>query len=228
LPVIQQEIPDGNAQISGKFTAEEGKELVRNLNLGALPVPIELISTNSIGASLGQDVLNKGIMAGIVGIILVAIFLIALYRLPGVVSVVSLGMYIVIMLALFKLVPVVLTAAGIAGFILSVGMAVDANVLIFERMKEELNAERNNTEEAIKNGFSRAWFSIRDSNISGIITSIILFWFGTSMVKGFALVLGVGVLVSMISAVSISRTFLLAVRSKNPGRLNKFMFGSRN
>ena len=149
-----------------------------------------------------------------------------MYRLPGLVSVVSLAMYIVIMLVLFKFIPVVLTAAGIAGFILSLGVAVDANVLIFERMKEEFNDGKNNTEEAIKNGFSRAWLSIRDSNISGLITSVVLFWFGTSMVKGFALVLGIGVLVSMISAISISRTFLLAIYKKNPGRFLKFLFGS--
>ncbi|TSD02764.1 MAG: Preprotein translocase subunit SecD [Parcubacteria group bacterium Athens0714_16] len=226
LPVIQQEIPDGSAQITGKFTAEEAKGLVRDLNLGALPVPIELISTNSVGASLGQDVLNKGIYAGVIGMIFVSIFLILVYRLPGLVSVVSLAMYIVIMLVLFKFIPVVLTAAGIAGFILSLGVAVDANVLIFERMKEEFNDGKNNTEEAIKNGFSRAWLSIRDSNISGLITSVVLFWFGTSMVKGFALVLGIGVLVSMISAISISRTFLLAIYKKNPGRFLKFLFGS--
>lgn len=226
LPVIQQEIPNGNAQISGKFTADEAKELVRNLNLGALPVPIELVSTNSIGASLGQEVLNKGVSAGIFGIIIVSLFLIILYRLPGIISVVALGMYIVIMLALFKLIPVVLTAAGIAGFIMSIGMAVDANILIFERMKEEFNENKTNMEDAIKNGFSRAWLSIRDSNISSIITAVVLFWFGTSSIKGFALVFGIGVLVSMISAISISRTFLLSIYNKNPGRFMKFIFGS--
>ncbi|MBU3968919.1 protein translocase subunit SecD [Patescibacteria group bacterium] len=226
LPVIQQEIPDGNAQITGKFTPEEAKQLVRDLNLGALPVPIELISTNSVGASLGKDVLNKGIFAGIIGIIFVLLFLIFLYRLPGFIAVLALGMYIVIMLSLFKLIPVVLTAAGIAGFILSIGMAIDANILIFERMREELNENRDNMEDAIKNGFSRAWLSIRDSNISSIITAVVLFWFGTSLIKGFALTFGIGVLVSMISAISISRTFLLSIYRKHPGEFAKFMFGS--
>lgn len=226
LPVIQQEIPDGSAQITGKFTAEEAKGLVRDLNLGALPVPIELISTNSVGSSLGQDALDKGVFAGIIGIIFVSLFMIFLYRLPGLISVLALGVYIVIMLALFKLVPVVLTAAGIAGFILSVGMAVDANVLIFERMREEFNENRDNMEDAIKNGFSRAWLSIRDSNISSIITAVVLFWFGTSLVKGFALTFGIGVLVSMISAITVSRTFLLAIYKKHPGEFTKFMFGS--
>ena len=184
LPVIQQEIPDGSAQITGKFTAEEAKGLVRDLNLGALPVPIELISTNSVGASLGQDVLNKGAYAGIIGMIFVSIFLILVYRLPGLISVVSLAMYVMIMLVLFKFIPVVLTAAGIAGFILSLGVAVDANVLIFERIKEEFNEGKDNTEEAIKNGFSRAWLSIRDSNISGLITSVVLFGLGPLWLKG--------------------------------------------
>lgn len=226
LPVIQQEIPDGSAQITGKFTADEAKQLVRDLNLGALPVPIELISTNSVGASLGHEALNKGVFAGILGIIFVSLFLILLYRLPGLIAVLALGMYIVVMLSLFKLVPVVLTAAGIAGFILSIGMAVDANVLIFERIREEFNENRDNMEDAIKNGFSRAWLSIRDSNISSIITAVVLFWFGTSLVKGFALTFGIGVLVSMISAISISRTFLLAIYKKHPGEFTKFMFGS--
>jgi len=225
LPVIQQEIPDGSAQISGKFTADEAKELVRNLNLGALPVAIELVSTNSVGASLGKDILDKGIYAGIIAIIIISLFLILWYRLPGLISVLALGTYIVMMLAIFKLIPVVLTAAGIAGFIMSIGMAVDANILILERMKEEFNENRDNMEEAIKNGFARAWLSIRDSNITSIIIAVVLFWLGTSAVKGFALTFGVGVLISMISAISISRTFLLAILKKNHGGFIKFMFG---
>ena len=224
VPVIQSEITDGSAQISGDFEAEEARTLVRDLNLGALPVPIELISTQSIGASLGHDALTSGVNAALIGLFILSLFLILWYRLPGVISVVSLSIYLVMMLALFKLIPVVLTAAGIAGFILSIGMAVDANVLIFERVKEELE-ERNDLQEAIKQGFSRAWLSIRDGNISSIITAIILFWAGTSMVKGFALTFGLGVLISMISAIAVSRTFTLAIAGESYGGLKKFLFG---
>ena len=220
-PNINTEISGGNAVITGQFTPEEAKELVRDLNFGALPLAIELISTQSIGPSLGAQTVEAGIKAGIWGIILVALFLLLWYRASGLVAILSLSIYIVLMLAIFKLIPVTLTAAGIAGFILSIGMAVDANILIFERMKEELEEGTPSMEEAVRNGFSRAWLSIRDSNISSIITAIILFWFGTSLVKGFALTFGLGVIVSMITAISISRTFLLAVV---PERFNR-MFG---
>lgn len=210
-PTIQTAITDGTAIISGtSFTAQTAKEMVRNLNLGALPVPIALASTETIGATLGDEALHAGLVAGIVGFALLSVFMILWYRLPGLVSVVSLFIYVIIMLALFKIVPVVLTAAGIAGFILSVGLAVDANVLIAERIKEELAAGKN-TESAIREGFSRAWLAIRDSNIAHIIAGVILFWFGTSLIKGFALVFGMGVIVSMLSAITISRTFLLAL-----------------
>ncbi|MEK7068211.1 MAG: protein translocase subunit SecD, partial [Patescibacteria group bacterium] len=205
-PVIQQHIPDGTAIISGNFTPESAKQLASDLNLGALPVPIELASTQTIGATLGEQALHAGILAGLVGFLALAAFMIFWYRLPGVVSVVSLIIYIVIMLALFKLIPVVLTAAGIAGFILSVGLAVDANVLIAERIKEEIAAGKG-AQPAIREGFARAWLAIRDSNIAHIIAGVILFWFGTSLIKGFALVFGLGVVVSMLSAITISRTF---------------------
>ncbi len=226
LPVIQQEIVGGNAQITGDFTPEEARTLVRDLNLGALPVPIELISSQSIGASLGHDALESGVNAALYGLLILGLFLIFWYRLPGFIAVLSLGIYLVIMLSLFKLIPVVLTAAGIAGFILSIGMAVDANVLIFERMKEELRGGREDLEDATKIGFSRAWLSIRDSNISSFITAIILFWFGTSLVKGFALTFGLGVLISMISAIAVSRTFLLAVGDGEYTGIKKFLFGT--
>ena len=225
-PVIRQAIPGGTATISGGFDPEEARELVRNLNFGALPLPIELISTQTIGASLGEEALDKGIVAGMTGITIVALFLIAWYRLPGVLAVVSLGLYIALMLAIFKLIPITLTAAGMAGFILSIGMAVDANILIFERMKEEFREERKDTENSIRDGFKRAWVAIRDGNSSSIITAIILFWFGTSLVEGFALTFGVGILISMFTAISVSRTFLLAVGNfKNEGKI-KFLFGS--
>jgi len=222
-PVVRSEIRDGKAEISGGFTPEEAKELVRNLNYGALPVPIELISTQTVGASLGEDVLNKGIFAGIYGLIAVSLFLIIWYRLPGLLSVIALMMYVTIVLALFKLIPVTLTSAGIAGFILSIGMAVDANILVFERIKEELRKGMD-IESATREGFSRAWLSIRDSNTSSIITGIILFWFGTSLVKGFALTFIVGVVVSMFTALTVSRTFLLAVSPSGRGKISGFLF----
>jgi preprotein translocase subunit SecD len=223
VPVIKEEIPNGSAQITGKFTAKEAQTLVRRLNSGALPLPINLVSQENIGPTLGERVLMNGIKAGLYGIILVALFLVIYYRLPGLIAVLALIIYASLSLAVFKLIPVTLTAAGIAGFILSIGMAVDANILIFERMKEE-RRQGKTLLVAIGEGFSRAWLSIRDSNVSSLITSAILFWLGTSMVKGFALTLGIGVLISMFSAITISRTFLLALGAKGEGRLAKFLW----
>ena len=224
-PVIREEIPGGSAVISGGFKPDEARELVRNLNFGALPLPIELLSSQTIGASLGEGTVEKGVFAGIIGLALVALFLLLWYRLPGLLAVASLSIYIALMLAIFKTLPVTLTAAGIAGFILSIGLAVDANILIFERLKEEL-LEGKWTHNAITDGFKRAWLSIRDGNLSSIITAIILFWFGTSMVEGFALVFGLGVIISMLTAITVSRTFLLAVGDfENTGAI-KFLFGT--
>jgi len=224
-PVIQESIPDGTAIISGNFTAVGAKELARNLSFGALPVPIELIGAQTVSGTLGAEAVARGISAGLWGIGLVGLFMIFWYRLPGVVSVVALSLYVVAILALFKLIPVTLTAAGIAAFILSIGMAVDANILIFERTREELENGKNSAE-AIHDGFSRAWPSIRDSNISSMITAVILFWFGTSLIKGFALVFGLGVLVSMLTAISVSRTFLMALGVDARGKFAHFLFGS--
>lgn len=225
MPVIRDKITGGRATISGGFLPDEARLLVRDLNFGALPVPIELISTQTIGASLGEEALQKGIRAGIWGLILVALFLIVWYRLPGVAAVLSLAIYIAAMLALFKLIPVTLTAAGLAGFILSIGMAVDANILIFERIKEELK-DGKETNSAVKDGFARAWLPIRDGNISSIITAVVLFWFGTSLVKGFALTFGIGILVSMLTAISVSRTFLYALGNYENKGMIKILFGS--
>lgn len=227
-PVIRDEILDGKAIISGSFTANEAKDLVRNLNYGALPVPIELVSTQSVGASLGANAKTAGVKAGEWGLGLIVIFLILWYRLPGFVASISLSIYIILSLAVFKVIPVTFTAAGIAGFILSIGMAVDANILIFERMKEELKRGKS-LHDALHEGFSRAWLSIRDSNISSIITAIILFWLGTSAIKGFALTLGLGVLISMFTAITVSRTFLFALAPKKSGeisKLSKFLFSN--
>jgi preprotein translocase subunit SecD len=195
------------------------------LNLGALPVPITLESTQTIGATLGERALQAGVFAGIIGFIILSIFMILWYRLPGVVAVLSLVVYVIVMLSLFKLLGVVLTAAGIAAFLLSIGLAIDANVLIAERMKEEL-AEGKNAETAIRGGFSRAWSSIRDSNITSIISSVILFWFGTALIKGFGLVFGLGVLMSMLSAIFVSRSFLLAIGLNERSKLGHFLMRS--
>lgn len=213
-PTIETEIGDGKAVITGQFSPEYARALVRDLNYGALPVPIELISTQTIGATLGEEALTAGLKAGLIGFIALSLFLILWYHLPGLVSVIALVSYVILSLSIFKLIPVTLSAAGIAGFILSIGMAVDANVLIFERAKEERRKGKGNLE-AFREGFHRAWLSIRDSNISSIITAVILFWLGTSAVKGFALTLGIGVLISMITAISVSRTFLFAIYDRN-------------
>lgn len=208
-PVVKQEISDGNAQITGNFSIKEAKQLVERLNSGALPVPITLVSQQSVGASLGHDSLVKSLVAGIVGFALIALFMIIWYRMAGVLAVLSLIIYTVLVLSIFKLIPVTLTLAGIAGFILSIGMAVDANILIFERMKEEFR-RGNNFSFALDEGFKRAWTSIRDSNVSSLITAFVLYWFGASIVRGFALTLIIGIFVSMFSAITLTRTFLKA------------------
>lgn len=223
-PVIQQKIVGGIAQINGDFAAEEARDLVNNLNFGALPIPIELISTQTIGATLGQQTLVLGTQALVVSLVIISVFMILFYRLPGVVATVSLAVYVALMLGLFKVIPVVLTAAGIAGFVLSLGMAVDANVLIFERIKEELDAKKA-LFDAIKDGFDRAWSSIRDGNITSILAAAILYWFSdVSLVKGFALVFGLGVIMSMVSAMFVSKTLLLALSKKELGPVGRFLY----
>lgn len=224
-PVVREEIPDGTAVISGSFNPVEGKQLVGRLNSGALPVPISLLSKQTIGASLGDSAKIAGVKAGVVGFLLIALFLILWYRLPGLIATISLCIFVAIMLAIFKLMPVTLTAAGIAGFIISMGIAVDANVLIFERVKEEMRGGKIVTD-AVSTGFSRAWSSIRDSNSSSVITAIILFWFGTSLIKGFALTLGMGVIVSMFSAIIVTRIFLSAIPFKKDNKFIRFLFSS--
>ncbi|MDP3727445.1 MAG: protein translocase subunit SecD [bacterium] len=209
-PIVSEKISGGKAQITGQFTITEAQGLVRRLNSGALPVPITLVNQQTVEASLGADSLGRSLWAGLAGFLAVTAFMVLWYRLPGLIAVAALLIYAALMLSLFKLIPVTLTAAGIAGFVLSVGMAVDANVLIFERMKEELRGGRP-LADAMTEGFARAWTSIRDSNVSSLITAVILYWLGTSVVRGFALTLGIGILVSMFSAISISRTFLLVV-----------------
>lgn len=224
-PIVNEAITTGEAVISGNFKPEEAKILVGRLNSGALPVPITLVSTQTIGPSLGVKAVNDGIRSAMIGFLIVALFLVLWYRLPGLIAVIALSIYVVIMLSLFKLIPVVLTAAGLAGFIISIGIAVDANVLIFERLKEELKHGRT-ISDAVSAGFSRAWFSIRDSNISNFITALILFWFGTSLIKGFALTLGMGVLVSMLSAITLTRIFLKSINFFKENKFSRFLFSS--
>ena len=223
-PVVREEITGGKASISGNFTPQAAKELVGRLNAGALPVPITLIAQQTIGASLGQESLDRSLYAGMIGFLAVVIFMIFWYRVPGIMAVFALLLYIGISLAVFKLLPITLTVAGIAGVILSIGMAVDANILIFERMKEELRSGKQ-FDEAVADGFARAWNSIRDSNVSSLITSAILYWFGTSVVRGFALTLGIGIIISMFSAISVTRTLLFAVMTRKMEK-RKFLFMS--
>lgn len=209
-PVIREAIVGGNAQISGGdsgFQYEEAKKTVDLLNAGALPIPASVIEENVVGPTLGADSVEKSKVAGIIGLSLVMLFMIAYYRLPGLIADIALIAYSIILFALFKTIPVTLTLAGIAGFILSIGMAVDANILIFERTKEELRAGRT-LFTAINAGFDRAFSSIFDSNMSTIITCVILYYFGTSVVKGFALTLALGVLVSMFSAITITKNIM--------------------
>lgn len=226
-PTVREAISGGKAVISGAFTPEEAKILVGRLNSGALPIDkLSLLSTETIGPSLGEDAKKAGVTAGAWGVVLVAIFLVFWYRLPGVLAVFALAIYSAIMLSLFKVIPITLTAAGIAGFVLSIGLAVDANVLIFERMKEELRKGKA-IKDAIKEGFSRAWLSIRDSNMSSILSGVILFWFGTSLVEGFALTFMLGILVSMFSAITVTRPLLLAVAGIiGEGSVTRFLFGT--
>lgn len=221
-PRVNQAISGGQAIIEGDFTIKEAKEIVGRLNSGALPIPIKLISTNTVGPTLGQDAVNAGVKAGIVGLILVALILLFWYRLPGLISIIALGIYTSIMLWVFKFIPVTLTSAGIAGFIISIGMAVDANILIFERMKEEITEGRS-LHTAIDNGFKRAWASIRDANISSIISAVILFWFGTALIRGFALTFGIGIIISMFTAVTVTRSMLLSFVNKDKKSNSKIL-----
>lgn len=247
-PTVQTAITDGIAIVSGNFTVAEAKQLASRLNSGALPVPIKLISQQNVGATLGKESVHKSVMAGLIGLLLIVIFMIVFYRFPGFLAVCALLVYTLLSLAIFKigisftavalvgiffflglavdarfgiialgsylvlmflgaLSPVTLTLGGIAGFILSVGMAVDANILIFERLKEEIRAGKD-IEKAVEDGFSRAWLSIRDSNVSSLITTIILYFFGSPSIKGFAITLAIGILISMFTAISVTKTFL--------------------
>lgn len=226
-PTVQSEIPNGQAVITGNFTMKEANDLVKRLNEGALPVPIVLVGQQSVDASLGEDALQKSLLAGLVGLGAVAIFMIFYYRLLGVVAVLALLLYSAMLLTLFKLsvytpFAITVTLSGIAGFILSIGIAVDANVLIFERTREELSYGKG-VVRSIKEGFRRAWPSIRDGHVSTLITTVILIALGTGFVKGFAIILALGVLLSLFTAVVLVRittTFLTGDwMERHPGLL---------
>ncbi|HYF05612.1 MAG TPA: preprotein translocase subunit SecD, partial [Patescibacteria group bacterium] len=247
-PVVNEAITTGEAEISGNFTAAQATALATRLSSGALPVPIKLVSQENVGATLGKDSVSKSLVAGLIGVIMIGLFMILYYRFPGLLAVVALCVYALISIAVFKigispialvlvgvffflsitssawfgflalvsyiilmlansLQPVTMTLAGIAGFILSIGMAVDANILIFERLREEIRSGKD-VVKAVEDGFARAWSSIRDSNISSLLTCIILYWFGTPSIRGFAVTLGVGILISMFTAISVTRTLI--------------------
>jgi preprotein translocase subunit SecD len=214
IPRIESAITQGQGSITGDFTYEEANNLAIQLRYGALPIPLKVVENKHVGPTLGQDSLQKSTTAGVIGLCVVILFMALYYRLPGVLADLALLAYATVTFALFKLIPITLTLPGIAGFVLSIGVAVDANVLIFERMKEELRSGRT-LRQAIDLGFSRAWPSIRDSNLSTLITCTILYWFGNtfgaSIVKGFSLTLALGVIVSLFTAITVTRTFLHVV-----------------
>lgn len=217
-PEINDAIRDSGV-IQGAFTREEAESLAVQMRYGALPIPLMVVDIRTIGASLGQDSIDSSLQAGILGIFAVLLYMVLMYRVPGVLASIALAIYVGMNLAVFKMVPVTLTLAGIAGFLLSVGMAVDANILIFERMKEELRLGRT-VRLAVETGFSRAWLAIRDGNLSTLISCAVLYWFGNtfgaSVVKGFAITLSIGVVLSMLTAVFITRTFMRAALARGP------------
>src|SRR3972149_12080681 len=211
-PTVQTQITDGKAVITGKFSIAEAKKLVLELNAGALPVPVKIVEQKNVGATLGQDSVKMGLLAAGIGLIAIVLFMLIYYKLAGLAAVLALGIYTLLVFGIFKLssftpAAITLTLPGLAAFVLSIGMAVDANILIFERTKEELRNQKSILT-AIDSGFQRAWPSIRDSNLSSIITAIILFWLGIGSIKGFAVTLGVGIIISMFTAITITRTFL--------------------
>ncbi|MFZ2681998.1 MAG: protein translocase subunit SecD [Patescibacteria group bacterium] len=213
-PVVQQVIYGGQATITGNFSLTEAKLLAQRLNAGALPVPIEVVSQQTIGPALGKVSLDKSIQAGLVGFALIALYILVYYRLAGALAVVALAFYAVTNLALYKLLGVTITLSGIAGFVLSLGIAVDANVLIFERLKEELRSGRD-LPTACDEAFRRAWPSIRDGNLTTLIATMVLYWIGEGFIRGFALTLTIGVLMSMVSAMVVTKVLLkLVVRYK--------------
>lgn len=227
-PRIEGAIPGGQGQISGQFTSESANALAVQLRYGSLPIPLKVVETRIIGPTLGEDSLQKSLLAGLIGMIIVMLFMAIYYRLPGIVADISILFYATIAFAIFKYFHFTLTLPGIAGFLLSTGAALDANILIFERLKEELRNGRNIVQ-AVDQGWTRAWSSIRDSNLATIITSLILFWFGSTfgatIVKGFSLTLALGVIISLFTAIFVTRTLLTAVLKNTKIENHDFWFG---
>jgi preprotein translocase subunit SecD len=225
-PTVRSQITD-RGQIEGNFTLDEARNLVIQLNAGALPLPVTIEEERTVDATLGADSVHKSVVAGEIALLIVALFMIGYYRMLGVIAVAALLVYTLLLLAIFKLVPVTLTLAGIAGFILSIGMAVDANILIFERMKEELRLGKT-MHAAIDAGFGRAWTSIRDANVAALITCVVLYIFGSnfggSIIMGFALTLAIGIMTSMFSAVVVTRSLLRGVMGRR-ATVNPKLFG---
>ena len=207
-PTVQEKITGGSAQISGGFTIESARELSRNLNAGALPIPITLISQQTVGPVLGRVSLEESLIAGLFGFLAVIIFLVLIYRLPGLLAALALGIYLILFLALLKSIGVTLTLAGIAGVIFSIGIAVDANILTFSRMREEIQLGKS-IKISIEEGFSRAWPSIFDGNLTTLLIALILFFFGVGFIQGFAFTLFLGILVNIFSAIIITKNFLI-------------------
>jgi len=225
-PGIEGAIPSGQGQISGSFTAESANALAVQLRYGSLPIPLKVVETRIIGPTLGEDSLQKSLRAGLIGMTVVILFMVIYYRMPGIVATLSILFYAIIAFAIFKWFHFTLTLPGIAGFLLSTGAALDANILIFERLKEELRNGRNLTQ-AIDQGWARAWSSIRDSNLAAIITSLILYWFGSTfgatIVKGFSLTLAIGVAISLFTAFYVTRTLLaLFLNTFKPTNLERW------
>ncbi len=214
MPIVQEAITGGKAEIKGNFTVQSAQTLVERFNAGALPAPITLVNQQTISPDFGKNALNTAILAGIIGTLAVMVFMLFYYKKLGIFASVALIIYVAVTLAIFKIIPVTMTLSGIAGFILSIGMAVDANVLVFERTKEELKRGLSHAA-AVEEGFKRAWTSIRDSNVSTLITSAVLYYFTSSFVKGFALSLFIGVLVSLFSAITTTRTLLRVFDSRD-------------
>ena len=223
-PVVQTAIYGGKAIITGNFTLDEAKLLAQRLNSGALPVPVNLLSQQTIGPTLGAASLSKSVIAGLCGFLLVALFMIAVYRVPGLVAVFALVLYAFLNLATYRLFGVTISLAGIAGFVLSMGIAVDANVLIIERFNEELAAGRD-YRSALDEAFQRAWSAIRDGNLTTLIAAGVLYWFSSSFIRGFALTLSIGVLLSMFTAITITRVYLKNVIACSWVTRHKGLFG---
>jgi preprotein translocase subunit SecD len=223
IPTVQVEIPSGEAVISGNFTVDEAKTLAQRLQAGALPVPIELIAQQSVGPTLGAQSVADSLKAGLIGFLLVVIFMVLYYRIPGLLADVALLFYAALTFAIFKIIPVTLSLSGIAGFILSIGVAVDANVLVFERLKEEY-ATGKPMSLAIEEAFKRSWTSIRDGNATALITCFVLYLFTSSLIKGFALTLAIGVLVSMFTAITVTRTIFRLIATTGFARRFPWLF----